>query len=68
MQRGKKLLLQLLLGSLSKLSTCQWRGDVLLAEASSSPMSLAASSMGNRGFPLQLPTLEERGVSLPERP
>lgn len=49
----KKLLLQLLLGSLSKPSAWQQRGGVLLAKASS-PVPL-----GNRGFLLQLPILEE---------
>lgn len=52
---GKKnLLLWLLLGSLTKGSARWPSGDILLARASFSP-----PSVGNRGFLLQLPTLEE---------
>lgn len=55
MHREKKnLLLQLLLGSLSKASACQQRGGVLLAKASSSRASgeqriPAAASQPGRG-------------------
>lgn len=60
---GKKLLLRLLLGSLSKLSARQRRGDVLLAKASSSCASGSIFYVEQR-----IPTLEERGLSLPQRP
>lgn len=42
-------------------AACPNRGDVVLAKAS----SCRASSVGNRGFLLQLPTLEEESISLP---